>query len=49
MKKVKKETKLLVLKDSIRFHLESGESILLTHLTQRDTCYKLITAQLANV
>ena len=42
LKKIKKETKLLVFSNSIRFYLNSGEEILFTSFISRDTCYQLL-------
>ena len=39
IKKIKKETKLLVFPNSIRFSLNSGEELLFTSFISRDTCY----------
>jgi len=39
IKKIKKETKLLVFPNSIRFSLNSGEEILFTSFVSRESCY----------
>ena len=49
IKKIKKETKLLVFPNSIRFSLNSGEELLFTSFISRDTCYQLILKQCADV